>query len=132
MPSLLLVLVVLTHYAPALLGGYYEDSAAAERAWFYILRGVEGTVLWLYIWVRTPYKPLRVRYGVALACAWGALEEAQTAACRLSFDIERRPEPGPFQGLCDLATGWPIYMLTLSVALIVATLAVREKPGSDP
>lgn len=127
LPSLLLVLVVATHYGPDLLASYYPDPGAASRAWFYVARGVEGAALFMAVWWLSCRAAAgqAVRCGIALACAWGALEEAQTAACRLAIGIDRRADPGLFAGLCDFATGHPVYMLTISTALVVATLFTR-------
>lgn len=132
LPSLLLVIVVLTHYGGDLLATMYLDQAAASRAWFYVLRGLEGGLLFLIVWSLTPVQPLAVRYGASLACAWGALEEFQTAACRLAIGIDQTAESGLFRGLCDVVTGWPVYMLTITSALLVAALRFqRQGPGSQ-
>lgn len=126
--SILLALVATTHYAPALLGSLYADQAAATRAWFYILRGVEGCVLYLAVWWLAPHRPIYARYGVALACAWGAIEEAETAVCRLAVGIERKAEVPLFSGLCDQWLGAPVYVLTLvAVLLVLSAIVGREK-----
>lgn len=127
--SLLLVLIVTTHYAPALLGSLYADPPAATRAWFYVLRGIEGCVLFAAVWAREPYYPAHIRYGVALACTWGMFEEAETAVCRLAVGIERKAEVPLFAGLCDAVTGYPIYMLTL-VGLMVVLAAIVGQRGA--
>lgn len=126
LPSLLLVLVVVTHYGYDLLASFYPDPGAASRAWFYVLRGIEGGLLYLVVWSLAPLRPAAVRIGVAVACAWGALEELQTAACRLAVGIDRTAEPGLFRGLCDVVTGWPVYMLTITAALLVSVLRFRR------
>lgn len=66
-----MLLVLVTHY------GYYGHP---EPEWaFYIARGVEGAILFL----------LLARYVsgwlAAVACLWGALEEAQTAVCGIAL-----------------------------------------------
>lgn len=125
--SLLLVVLIGTHYGYDLLAGLYPHPAAAARAWFYVLRGFEGSVLYLIVWYLTPYRPLPVRYAVSLVCAWGALESIQTSVCRLVIGIEAKPNTGLFAGLCDVVTGWPIYMLTLLVVIMVTS--VRNNAG---
>lgn len=127
--SLLLVLVAFTHYAPDLLASFYSDPQRAARALFYVARGIEGTVLWCVLWwVLTPY---RIRstagsWGVAVACYWGAFEEAQTAICRLAVGIERAPSPTLYAGMCDVLTDQPVYMLTLSVVCVSLMMLLRQ------
>lgn len=125
--SLLLVVTGGTHYGYDLLAGFYPHPDEAARAWFYVLRGVEGTVLYLLVWRLTPYRPLAVRYGASLVCAWGALESIQTSICRLAIGIEATPETSLFTGLCDIATGWPVYMLTLLGVSMVTS--IRNNAG---
>lgn len=120
------MLVITTHLGYDVLASFYKDYARASAGWFYVLRGVEGTVLYLIVWSLTPWNPKHVRLAVSAACAWGALEEFQTAACRLSLGFTKVPEPGPFHGLCDLVTGWPIYMLTLLAVLLIFALQNRK------
>lgn len=127
--SLLLALVVMTHYAPAILGSLYADAGAATRAWFYVLRGIEGAALFGLVWALAPRKPAHVRYGIALACAWGMLEESQTAVCRLAVGIERRVTVPIFGGLCDVATGWPVVVITLLLVMAGMALVLDKKMG---
>lgn len=123
LPSLLLVLVVVTHYSYELLATMYSDQQAAAKAWFYILRGVEGCLLFAVIWTLCPRKPRAAFVGASIACAWGMLEEAQTAACRIAMPIANIASAPAFRGLCDVVTGWPIYAATMFAALVVASLA---------
>lgn len=129
LPSLLLLMVVLTHYGYAPLASFYAHPDEAGRALFYILRGLEGALLFCVVWALAPREPLWFRYGVSLACAWGAIEEAQTAICRVALGIASAPHTEPYQGLCDLVTGWPIYMITLVVVLLVTTLRHGSATG---
>lgn len=93
----LLLLVAVTHYG-------YPDPASW---WFYILRGIEGAVLFLVIAWHS--KGL-----LFLAALWGALEEAQTGVCGyLSMN-----EPTTDQQLCIQAFGpWP-YALLAATAIV--------------
>lgn len=117
--SLLLVMVVGTHFTYELFAEHYENPQSAARAIFYVLRGIEGTLLYCIVWALTPFRPLRVRLPVSLICAWGALEESQTAVCRVAAGIDNHPDTQRYHGLCDLVTGLPIYMLTLLIVLLV-------------
>lgn len=127
--SLLLVLCVITHYAYEPLAEFYTDPDHAARAIFYALRGVEGAVLYGLVW-RLAWCLARKRAaysaaafgGVSLACAWGVLESAQTAVCRVAVGIGEAAESERYSGLCDAATGLPVYGLTMLVALVVASL----------
>lgn len=121
--TLLLVLVLGTHYAPELLADLYGDPAKAARALFYVARGIEGSVLFATVWALAPRKPRGAFVGITLACCWGALEEAQTAVCRLSIGIANTATAGRFSGLCDAATGLPIYALTMFLALALAAFS---------
>lgn len=121
--TLLLVLVLSTHYAPELLADLYSDPARAARALFYVARGIEGSVLFAAVWVLAPRKPRGAFVGVTLACCWGALEEAQTAVCRLSAGIANSVTVERYSGLCDAVTGLPIYLLTMLGALVLAAFA---------
>lgn len=121
--SLLLVLVVVTHYAYEPLAGFYANQRQAAQAIFYALRGVEGAVLYLVVWSLTPFRPLSVRLAVSTVCAWGALEEAQTAVCMAAKGFGAgKVATAPYAGLCDAVTGWPIYMGTLLLVLLLFAL----------
>lgn len=130
LPSLLLVVVALAHVGYDPIGSLYEHPRAAAIAWHSVLRAIEATALYLVVWSLTPWTPAVVRYGVSAACAWGALESAQIAACRLALPMDRPPPKVPlYTGLCDVVTGWPIYLLTALVVLAIAVLApTRKRP----
>jgi hypothetical protein len=124
---LLFVLVIGTHYTYDLIAAYYTDPAYAAKALFYILRGFEGAILYLVVWSLSLIVWARTNMRstgafcvpVSGACAWGALEEFQTAACRISIGVEVHPITYPFKGLCDQVTGVPVYMVTLLVVVLV-------------
>jgi uncharacterized membrane protein (DUF485 family) len=123
LPSLLLVLVVITHYSYALIAGFYPDMLASAKAWASVLRAIEATLLYFVVWALVPPKPSIVRRAASVACAWGILESVEIGACRLAFPMDRPPpDTGPFQGLCDKVTGWPVYMTTIMVVLFIAVL----------
>lgn len=121
--SLLLVLVIVTHYSYDLIASFYLDMLSSAKAWHSVLRAIEAAVMYFVVWSLIPAEPVRVRYAASLACAWGAFESVQIAACRLVYPMDHPPpDTGPFAGLCDKVTGWPIYMLTVSVVLLFAVL----------
>ena len=126
--SLLLLMVVVTHYAYEPIAEFYSTQQSA-RAVFYVLRGIEGTLLYCIVWALTPYKPLHIRFAVSAVCAWGALEEAQTAVCRIAVGIDNHPDTKQYHGLCDMVTGVPIYMLTLLVVLLIFAWGASRKRG---
>lgn len=117
--SLLLVLVVGTHYGYDLAASFYANPDSAARSIFYIFRGVEGTVLYCIVWALAPMRPVHLRLAVSVVCAWGAIESAQTSICRLAVGITNKPTTGLYRGLCDVVTGWPIYMGTLLLVLLI-------------
>lgn len=90
----LLLLVAVTHFGYEVLAMAYQQQEAAARAWFYVLRGVEGLVLFALI-----ASLVRSRAVIAV-CILGASEESLTAACRVSKPIGELPGYAPFAGLC--------------------------------
>ncbi len=127
LPSLLLVVVAVTHVGYDPISTLYEHPLAAAKAWHSVLRAIESLVLYLVVWSLTPWAPVKVRYAVSLVCAWGALESLQIAACRLALPMDRPPpNVPPGSGMCDLVTGWPIYLLTTLAVLAVAILPKQK------
>lgn len=121
--ALLLLLVAIVHYSYDILAMGYADQAQAARNIFYVLRGVGGAVLFCIVGL------LSRRVLVWMACALGAFEETQTAACGLAVGIDGSPGYEAFQGLC----GSPWYTLGL---MAIAGLAVHildkgDKNGLD-
>jgi len=116
----LLLLIVVCHYAGSHLAQGYADPDAAKRAIFYILRGIEGTVLFMVV------STLARNRWVSVVCLFGIFEESQTAICRAAKPIAERPAVELFQGLC----GEPWYGVGLFVALGLAVwLADKIREG---
>ena len=65
---------------------------------------------------------MSVRLAVSTVCAWGALEEAQTAVCMAANGFGGKVATAPYAGLCDAVTGLPIYMGTLLLVLLLFAL----------
>lgn len=113
--ALLLVLVAATHYGYAPIAALFEDQDQAARALFYVFRGLEGAALYAVIafLVRHP--------AVWAVCLWGAIEESQTAVCRLSSGIANEVRVDLFDGLCG--PGW--YGLGVCIAAGLAASVVQ-------
>jgi hypothetical protein len=125
LPSLLLAIVAITHMAYDPIASLYDTNPSrAAAAWHHVLRAFpEATLLYLIVWLLIPYRPVTVRYACSAVCAWGALESFQIAACRLQFPMNQPPPKTElYVGLCDVVTGWPIYMLTIGVVLCISSL----------
>lgn len=108
--------VLATHYG-------YEPAAeivAKASTWFYIFRGLEGMVIFLAMMALIPRQYLDAR----AVCAWGAIEEALTSACRLGVGVTNPPSS---RSQCDAITGLPIYSLTLVAVLWVLVLSTKER-----
>ncbi len=128
-PSILLLVVAITHMGYDPIGSLYAtNQLRAATAWHSVLRGFEATILWLAVWALLPWKPVLVRYAGSGICAWGALESFQIPACRLQYPMNLPPpKTDLYTGLCDLVTGWPIYMLTIAAVLLVCCFRKTNK-----
>lgn len=116
---LLLVAIVHLGYEPLAAWAYPHAPVAAGKAFFYILRGVEGAVLWLAVLALASDR----RPTLVVACAWGAVESAQSAACRLALPIGGSSPVAPsWGGMCDLVAGVPVAGLTAAVALLALSI----------
>jgi len=134
-PSLLLISCVMAHYGYDLIASFYPPSSQlrAGKAWHSVLRAVPETmILYLAVWVLMPWRPIGLRLATGLVCAWGIIESWQIAACRLQYPMDQPPpDTQLYTGLCDAVTGWPIYMLTLTAVLMLATLSVRRRGNKN-
>lgn len=109
-------LIAMTHYGVDFIGGFYPDPGLATRVWFYIFRGVEGSVLFLLpILAKRLIVP---SFALATVLTWGAVEEAMTAACMLSKPIQEMPSLLPFSGLCG--DDW--YLAGCFTALVIGAI----------
>lgn len=130
LPTLLLVMVFATHYTPDLIGNFYPGrEVAAAKAWQLALRGSEAALLYLIVWSLVPFRPVVVRLAASVMCGWGFVESIQIPACRLAYDMTRPPslDSKLYAGLCDHATGLPVYMLTLLTVLAIFALNYTRK-----
>lgn len=116
---LLLVAVVHFGYEPLAHWIYPDAHTQAAKAIFYVLRGLEGAVLWTVVFFKCERSLL-----VGIACAWGMAESAQTAVCRLALPIGGGAPVAPsFGGLCDFVSGLPVVGLTAVVVLVALSIA---------
>jgi hypothetical protein len=90
----LLLVVGVTHFGYDWIAKLYEQQDAAARAWFYMLRGVEGAALFGVI------ATLARSAAVFAVCLLGMFEESLTTACRASKPIGESLGYAPFAGLC--------------------------------
>lgn len=128
--SLLLVCVMITNYVPDLIGSFYVGrEVPAAKAWQLVFRGLQACFLFMAAWYLVPWKPALRRVACAVACAWGFFESVQVVFCRLAFDMTRPPPQDTrlYTGLCDIATGLPVYMGTLLTIMAVVTLVKLRK-----
>lgn len=134
--AVLLLAVAVPHYAYELLGSMWPDPVRAARAWFYVLRGFSGAILFATVAVLAGMlagatQRWRWFVPVALVCAWGFTEEAETGICRLGLGIGAAPPDVHWRGLCDALTGLPLYWLglvTLSLlGVLVAAIGGEKK-----
>jgi hypothetical protein len=117
---LLLAIIVGAHYSADHFAQGYGDPAAASRALFYILRGLEGSALFVVIAILARHR------WVSVVCLFGLFEESQTAICRAARPIGERPAVELFKGLC----GDPWYGVGLIVAVFIAsTLLDKLREG---
>lgn len=134
LPSILLAMLALAHIAPDVIGSFYPKDVQVRAAttWQFVLRAFESTLLYLIVWLLTPWRPVVPRIAVSAVCAWAATESFMIAACRLQFPMDRpAPKTELYTGLCDKATGLPIYMLTIAILLVmlVVPFVVRKRSG---
>lgn len=91
---MLLLTVCVVHFGYDWIAKAYPDPEAAAKAWFYMLRGLEGVILFALL-----AYAFRHRAVIAL-CLLGMFEEGMTTACRASKPISGVLGYEPFSGLC--------------------------------
>ena len=114
--AIILCMVAFTHYGVDHVAALYPEPTRVTGAIFYCLRGIEGVALFLFVGL------LSRSWWVVAACLWGALEEGQTAVCRLAVGIDVKPAVPLFSGLC----GTDAYWLGIFVAAVIA-IAILDK-----
>lgn len=116
----LMVVAVMAHLAPEHVARALDHSQAA---WESAMYGLEAAVLWLAVGAVFSSVPVQA------VAAYGAMEGAQRAACRLAFPMDRPPPKlGPGENLCDRASGMPASWASLMAAsLVVMQLAGNRR-----
>lgn len=104
------MLLLAVHLLPEHLAATGLGTQAALE---YIAYGIESAALWGAALVLAP-GPLRY------VAAWGIAESAARAGCRAALPLDRAPALQPGQTLCDAAAGWPVSLLSLVAALLLA------------
>lgn len=116
----LLVAVSALHYGTEYLATFWPDTLAARRALFYVGQGLKGCLLWMALAVMAPKTMAAVP--LLAVCAWGFVEDAMVAGCRIAYGIGTIPSPGLWRGLCDDLTGAPVYLVGPAVGLLAACI----------
>lgn len=114
-----LVLLVVVHLLPEWLAAAGVGTQAALE---YIAYGVESAVLWVVALVLAQGS---LRYVVA----WGIAESVARAGCRAALPLDHAPVLQPGQTLCDAAAGWPVGLLSLVAALLLAAYLNHRGEG---
>ena len=107
---LLLATVGVVHFGYDWIALLYPDASAAAKAWFYMLRGLEGVVLFAVLAYAFRHR------AVIAVCLLGMFEEGMTTACRASKPIGGVLGYEPFAGLC----GPEWYRLGLGLLGLIA------------
>jgi hypothetical protein len=118
--ALLVVAIAATHYGYDPLCALVPSLEHASKAVFYVLRGAEGTVLFVIIGILRP--------ALWPVCIWGAVEEGETAVCRIAIGSVTPPAASPWSGLCGDYTQLPLYMLGVVYLAILATRKAKNEP----
>lgn len=117
--ALLLLTVVVTHFGYDPLCSAVPSLAHAAKGLFYVLRGVEGVVLFAVIAYLRPV--------LSWVCAFGAIEEGETAVCRLAAGpLDRPPVATAWSGLCGDASSVSWYMLGIVAAATLVTWKTKR------
>lgn len=127
---ILFATVLATHYGYDPLASFWPDPAQAAQAWFYILRGVAGVVVFMAVIALLPQSK-EAHLALAVSC-WGIVEEGETTVCGLAQGIGNVPIAGPWRGLCDELTGMPVYALSLAAVLAVVIHWAKKHDLGNP
>lgn len=121
----LLALIGTVHFGYDWIAALYPQPDAAARAWFYMMRGVEG--LALFAIVATLARSRAVFY----VCLLGMFEEGATTACRAAKPIGGILGYEPLAGLCGRDVyGFGLVMLGV-VSLGLAYEIGRVRRGKE-
>lgn len=117
----LLLCMLTTH----LLFGQFGPGLSPARA-FYVLRGLEGTILFLVLLLPRPTSRLP-QFILAITVLIGATMEALTSICGLAWYWGKTATPQPSGGLlCDAAHPQTIAWTAVVACLIILIVALRR------
>lgn len=105
-----LMLMIAVHVLPEWLA---LAGLGTQAALEYIACGVESGALWGAA-LAVSRGPLRY------VAAWGLAESLARGGCRAALPLDRAPSLHPGQTLCDAAAGWPVSLVSLIAALLLA------------
>jgi len=105
-----MALLIAVHLLPEWLAAAGLGTQAALE---YIAYGAESAALWGAV-LCASRGPLRY------VAAWGLSESLARAGCRGALPLDRAPSLHPGQTLCDAAAGWPVSLVSLAAALLLA------------
>ena len=104
--------------------------AMTPARWFYVLRGMEGAILFLLLPLMAQRTPTSRQLAALVTVAmFGATMEALTAICGLAWYWGKGPIPQPSGGLlCDAAhpQTWAWLTIAVAAALILIVRARRD------
>lgn len=96
-------------------------------AWAYVCYGTEAAVLWLLLASRIDASTQIEAFAARAVCAWGAFEAAERPIFRLAFPMDHPPKLPPGQGLADAATGLPMSLVSVALALLLACMVQEAR-----
>lgn len=119
--ALLLLLLAFKHYGYEPAAALYQEREHAARALFYVFTGLTGIAV-LAVVLGLGWDRVTKRWRIPLlgVCGWWAIEEGQTAVCRVAHGIGEVPGYVPFEGLCG--KGWyaiGLFLVTLLAAYVL-------------
>lgn len=122
----LLVVLAGVYIGSDWIGLSYANPAAASRAWFYILRGIEGVCLFAAVAALCRHR------AVSAVCLLGMFQEGSSAACRASKPIGETLGYVQFAGICGRELDVIGYALFAVVALGLAYEIGRHRGKARP
>lgn len=124
----LLLTLTVQGFGPKVLAPLWRDQPRAEKAWGYVLDHAAAAVIAVLamgllslvgkLAEAQGLNPRKYAAPMMSLLLWCFVERAQGAGCRVLFAMDKPPPAvGPMQGLCDVATGLPIYLGTALAVL---------------
>jgi hypothetical protein len=115
----LLLIAAVAHIGPESFARLFGGRVGP---WETVCYGIEATLLYLYAMARTG-RPTR---GELAAAMYGAFEAVQRPLCRPLLPMDAPAGLKHGQYLCDVATGFPVSMLSPIVLFAVLLVVVKD------